>query len=149
MQYNTTLDVCVTPQASEQRPPMDQLERWKLPTRASRSRTATPSAGKTTIKDNHQSARSQTKKTRRKHDGARKKNVIFVPEQADSVLNLQCRTEEAYTCHLSLLVLLHTKSYNTLHPVRQDDSQRSIEFDFASFPSASYRVLFYDLLEAL
>lgn len=65
------------------------------------------------------------------------------------MLDSQCRTEEAYTCHLTLLILLHTKSYNTLHLIRQDDSQRSIEFDFASFPSASYRVFFNDLLEAL
>lgn len=65
------------------------------------------------------------------------------------MLNSQCHTEEAYTCHLTILILLHTKSYNTLHPVRQDDSQRSIEFDFASFPSASGRVFYDDLLYAL
>ncbi|KAK5627742.1 hypothetical protein RRF57_003457 [Xylaria bambusicola] len=116
---------------------MDRLERLKLPIRASRSKTAAPSARGTMMKDDRQFARSQVKKTRRKHDSARKKNVIL------------CRTEEAYTCHLSLLILLHTKSYNTLHPIRQDNSQQSIEFDFASFPSASYRVSFNDLLEAL
>ncbi|KAI3343731.1 hypothetical protein F4824DRAFT_440887 [Ustulina deusta] len=64
------------------------------------------------------------------------------------MLNSQCRTEEAYTCQSSLLILLNTKSYNTLHPIRQDDSQRSIEFDL-SFPTASYQVSFNDLLEAL
>lgn len=47
------------------------------------------------------------------------------------------------------LLILQTKSYNTLHPIRQDDSQRTIEFDLASFPGASYRVSFDDLLEAL
>ncbi|KAH8163357.1 hypothetical protein CIB48_g4894 [Xylaria polymorpha] len=117
---------------------MDRLKTLKLPTRASRSRTA--AAAGTMMKDDRQSRRSahsQAKKTRRKHDGARKKNVIL------------CRTEEAYTCHLTLLILLHAKSYNSLHPIRHHDSQRSIEFDFASFPSASYRVFFNDLLEAL
>ncbi|KAI1419156.1 hypothetical protein F5Y12DRAFT_721048 [Xylaria sp. FL1777] len=92
----------------------------------------------------------------RKHDGARKKNAIlvhiplpFVGAWANSVFNSQCHTEEAYTCHLSLLIILHTNSYNTLHPIQQDNSRRIIKFDFASFPSASYRVFFDDLLEAL
>ncbi|KAJ2996293.1 hypothetical protein NUW58_g1024 [Xylaria curta] len=120
---------------------MDRLETLKLPIRASHSRTTPVAAAvppETMMKSNRQSARSHAKKTRRKYSSA-----------PNSVLNSQCRTEEAYTCHLSLLILLHTKSYNTLHPIRQDDSQRSIEFDFASFPSASYRVFFNDLLEAL
>ncbi|KAI0116357.1 hypothetical protein GGR51DRAFT_574683 [Nemania sp. FL0031] len=107
---------------------MDRLRILKPP--ASESR---PKAASTT----RPRPRDSVVKTRRKHRSARKKNVIF------------CPTQESYSCQLSLLILLHTRSYGTLRPIRQDDSQRSIEFDYTTLPRASERISFGGLLEAL
>ncbi|KAI1270309.1 hypothetical protein F5Y18DRAFT_9824 [Xylariaceae sp. FL1019] len=110
-------------QTSEPRPPMDRLKALK---------PATPASGP---KDDRR-YRAPAKKTRGEHAGTHKKNVIY------------CRTEAAYTCQSSLLSLLNAKSYNTLRPLYQDDSQRSIEFNL-SFPTGSHQVPFSVLLEAL
>ncbi|KAI0535509.1 hypothetical protein GGR58DRAFT_441033 [Xylaria digitata] len=116
---------------------MDRLKRLKL--RTHESRPGAPAVGATSR--NSIKLPQPTAKTRQNHRRARKKakkrNVIL------------CRTREAYTCQLSLLILLHSRSYDTLHPIDQDDSQRSIEFDYATLPRTSCRVSFEGLLKDL
>ncbi|KAI1360696.1 hypothetical protein F5Y08DRAFT_348527 [Xylaria arbuscula] len=114
---------------------MDRLERLKRQTRESRLRTATVG---TTPRGSTNTPQPAAKATRQNHRRARRKRNVIL-----------CRTQEAYTCQLSLLILLHTRSYDTLHPVHQDDSQRSIEFDYATLPRTSRRVSFEGLLKNL
>ncbi|KAJ8133513.1 hypothetical protein O1611_g103 [Lasiodiplodia mahajangana] len=111
---------------------MDRLERLKLGTRQSHSRTT--SVG-TTRRGSTNTPQPAAKATRQNHRRARRKRNVIL-----------CRTQEAYTCQLSLLILLHTRSYDTLRPVHQDDSQRSIKFDCATLPRTHYRVSFEGLL---
>ncbi|KAI0432042.1 hypothetical protein F5Y09DRAFT_167460 [Xylaria sp. FL1042] len=125
----------MTHRLSERHQPMDRLERLKLGIRQSRSRTATVG---TTPRGSTNTPQPAAKATRQNHRRARRKRNIIL-----------CRTQEAYTCQLSLLILLHTRSYDTLRPVHQDDSQRSIEFDCATLPRTSRRVSFEGLLKNL
>ncbi|GAP88046.1 hypothetical protein SAMD00023353_3200980 [Rosellinia necatrix] len=100
---------------------MDRLETLKSHTRASRPG------------DNCHSALAQAKKARWKHVDAHK-NVIHVHIPPD-----------VSRC----LPRLTTKSYNTLHLIRQDDSERNIVFDLSSFPADGYQVFFNAILEGL
>ncbi|KAF2973201.1 hypothetical protein GQX73_g303 [Xylaria multiplex] len=109
---------------------MDRLKRLKLrnpavgPTPRNSIKPPQPTAN---TRQNHRRARKK----------AKKRNVIL------------CHTREAYSCQLSLLILLHSRSYGTLHPIHQDDSQCSIEFDYAALPRTSCLISFGGLLKDL
>ncbi|KAJ2983254.1 hypothetical protein NUW58_g6280 [Xylaria curta] len=46
------------------------------------------------------------------------------------------------TCQLSLLALLHARSYGTALVIHHDDSQHNIKYDYGHIPIGSYRILF-------
>ncbi|KAI0403170.1 hypothetical protein F4802DRAFT_599315 [Xylaria palmicola] len=62
---------------------------------------------------------------------------------------IKLHTQETYTCQLSLLILLHSRSYGSLRPVRQHDAERIIEFDLAHMPRNSFGMRFDGLLDSL
>lgn len=54
---------------------------------------------------------------------------------ADFMYGSQCLTQNAYTCQLSIHILLHARSRDiTLRPIRQDDFLQSIELEPTSVP---------------
>ncbi|KAI1270053.1 hypothetical protein F5Y18DRAFT_2394 [Xylariaceae sp. FL1019] len=99
---------------------MDRLQALKQPTQKPRPRAAAATTATNTT--------TTLAKTRRKHGHRRKKNIFFCPQ------------EQTYICQQTLLHLLHAHSFHSLHPVRRNDAERSIEFDYAWSPPRSYRL---------
>ncbi|KAI1349200.1 hypothetical protein F5Y01DRAFT_192129 [Xylaria sp. FL0043] len=130
---------------------MDRLQRLRLRTQEPRPKTATatatapapapaPTMARTRLRPRDGVQRPQpTGKTRRKHRIARGQKVVCGQNALCSKqMVIRCRTQEDYTCQLSLLILLHTRSYATLCPIRQNDSERTIEYDYRTVPKTRY-----------
>ncbi|KAI3318786.1 hypothetical protein HD806DRAFT_302640 [Xylariaceae sp. AK1471] len=120
---------------------MDCLERLKRRTRESRPRTATVR----TLRDSAECPQS-TAKTRRIHCSARNNKKEKKKKERRKSGVIVCPTQEAYTCQSTLLILLHTRFRNTLHPIHQEDSQRTIEYDRAALSRSSRGLVSFDTL---
>ncbi|KAI2606589.1 hypothetical protein GGR54DRAFT_644204 [Hypoxylon sp. NC1633] len=72
--------------------------------------------------------------------------IQYLKSSAHADVDVLGPKEHTYICQQTLLDLLHAHSFHSLHPVCRNDAERSIEFDYAWFPVASYRLGLGDVL---